>query len=326
MLYLAVRILVLCAEDVAVNIYADINYPYLEPKIKVSSEYKKSLFSNVKALMWHKVGGVLSRSTDSLLLTYFVGLSGMGKYSNYALIIGTVGAFFDVAVNAVGASVGNLGAVDRGEKSEKVLRRLYFLNFWMLTVGTCVIVSILNPFIELWLGRQMLFTNAEMLVIVSSFYFSCIRDPVQIFVSTYGLFKESKYIPILRAAVNLVLSVVFVLKLGVAGVFLGTALSTVTVPLFGEVKVLYKHGFSLDPKGFYKEMAGYIFVSAVCVAACFYMSSWFAADLVGVAIRCIFSFCISNVILLVFYSGSEFFADLSQILRKYSAGLKKSKL
>jgi O-antigen/teichoic acid export membrane protein len=92
----------------------------------------------------------------------------------------------------------------------------------------------------------MLFSNVEMLIIVSSFYFSCIRDPVQIFVSTYGLFKESKYIPVVRAVANLVLSVIFVRKMGVSGVFLGTMLSTVMVPLFGEVRVLYKYGFSLN--------------------------------------------------------------------------------
>ena len=189
LVYLVMRIFVLTLEDVYVNIYADRRYPCLSLKMSVSNEYRKRLFSNVRALMWHKTGGVLSRSTDSILLTYFVGLSGMGKYSNYALVIGTIGAFFDVAVNAVGASIGNLGACDRGVKSEMIMRKLYFINFWMLTVGTSVLVSSLNPFIEMWMGEDMLFTDAEMIVIVTSFYFSCIRDPVQIFVSAYGLFK-----------------------------------------------------------------------------------------------------------------------------------------
>jgi hypothetical protein len=128
LLYLTVRILVLTVEDLFVNAYADKKYPCLSVKSKVSKDYKRSIYRNVKALVWHKVGGVLSRSTDSLLLTYFVGLSGMGKYSNYALIIGTVGAFFDVVTGAVSSSIGNLGAFDRGEKSEKVMRNLYFFK------------------------------------------------------------------------------------------------------------------------------------------------------------------------------------------------------
>lgn len=313
-LYLICRILVLTVEDIVINRYADKNYPCLSLKMHVTKEYKKNLYSNVKALMWHKVGGVLSRSTDSLLLTYFVGLSGMGKYSNYALVIGTIGAFFDVAINAVSASVGNLGAGDRGKKSENVMRKMYFINFWLLTVGTSIIVCTLNPFICLWLGEEMLFTNLEMLVIVSSFYFSCVRDPVQIFVSTYGLFKESRHIPLLRAAANLVLSVFFVKKMGVAGVFLGTALSTVLVPLCMEVKVLYKYGFSMKSAEFYKEMFYYIAVSFVCVAMCFVATYAVKVTPMGVLIRAFSSFCASNAILLIFTSGKEYFSDAVDIL------------
>lgn len=323
--YLVLRMAVLVAEDLVINRYADKKYPCLSVKMRVSAEYKKKLFANVKALMWHKAGGVLSRSTDSLLLTYFVGLAGMGKYSNYALVIGTVGAFFDVAVNAVGASVGNLGAVDRGKKSEEIMRRMYFANFWMLTVGTSVIVSALNPFICVWLGEDMLFTNAEMLVIVSSFYFSCIRDPVQIFVSTYGLFKESKYIPVVRAAANLVLSVAFVQKMGVSGVFLGTVLSTVLVPLCTEVLVLYKYGFSMNPMAFYKEMASYIAISFLSVAVCFLMTYNIRITLMGVILRGISAFCASNAVLLILCSGSEYFASTSRILTRGMIKEKKSK-
>lgn len=325
-LYLVCRILVLTVEDLVINRYADKNYPCLALKMSVTSEYKKNLYSNVKALMWHKVGGVLSRSTDSILLTYFVGLSGMGKYSNYALVIGTVGAFFDVAINAASASVGNLGACDRGKKSENVMRKMYFINFWLLTVGTSVIVCTLNPFISLWLGEQMLFTNAEMLVIVSSFYFSCIRDPVQIFVSTFGLFKESRHIPLLRAAANLVLSVIFVVRMGAIGVFLGTALSTVLVPLCMEVKVLYKHGFKLPAGEFYREMLCYIAVSVTCAALCFGTTLRFPVSPVGVVARAVTALCISNVILLMLESEKGYFSDAVEILRRSVLGRHKSKL
>lgn len=323
-LYLLSRILVITVQDLIINMYADKKYPCLALKMRVTREYKKSLFVNVRALMWHKIGGVLSRSTDSILLTYFVGLSGMGKYSNYALVIGTVGAFFDVAINALGASIGNLGAGDRGEKSERIMRKLYFMNFWLLTVGTSVIVCILNPFIELWLGKDMLFFDFEMLVIVSSFYFSCIRDPVQIFVSTYGLFKESKYIPIFRALFNLVLSVVFVRKMGVAGVFLGTALSTVLVPLYGEVRVLYKYGFSMNERTFCKEMTGYIAVSMLCISGCFIMTYGIERTLVGIIFRAVCSFCLSNALLIMFESHSMFFDEALMLIRTTLASKRKS--
>lgn len=325
-LYLSVRIAMLTIEDLFINYYADKKYPCLSLKMNVDKEYKKCLYSNVKALMFHKVGGVLSRSTDSILLTYFVGLSGMGKYSNYALVIGTVGAFFDVAVNAVSASVGNLGAVDRGDKSENVMRRLYFLNFWLLTVGTSVIVSVLNPFIELWLGKDMLFTTPQMLIIVSSFYFSCIRDPVQIFLNTYGLFRESRFIPIFRAIFNLVLSVLFVGKMGAAGVFLGTVLSTVLVPLCFEVKVLYKYGFGKNPREFFSEMFGYIVKSFISATLCFGMTCMIKITPTGLILRGISAFCLSNAVLLLISFDEKYFYDMINGAKNLSKRLRLSKL
>jgi len=316
-LYLFCRIFVLTVEDVIINIYADKKYPCLALQGNVTRDYKRKIFSNVRALMWHKVGGVLSRSTDSLLLTYFVGLSGMGKYSNYALVIGSIGAFFDVAINAVGASVGNLGAGDRGKKSERVMRRLYFLNFWLLTVGTSVLVSTLNPFIALWLGEDMLFSDAEMLVIVLSFYFSCIRDPVQVFVSTFGLFRQSRHIPILRAAANLVFSVILVNRMGVAGVFLGTAASTCLVPLFGEVMVLYKYGFSMKAGMFCKEMTGFILESFLCAGICFVLTANVATDMSGLLLRCIISFGVSNLLLLLMSVNKPVFKEVLELVSRF---------
>lgn len=306
--YLITRIFVITVRDIILNRYADKAYPFLGKKRTPEKGYYTMLASNVRALLWHKVGGTLCRSTDSLLLSMYIGLSGMGKYSNYALVIGTVGAFFDVAINAVGASVGNLGAGDRGEKSESVMRKLYFMNFFLLTVGLCVLVSTVNPFIMLWLGENMLFTTAEMAVIAACFYFSCIRDPVQIFLNTFGIFRQTRFIPMVRAGVNFVLSVIFVKNMGIFGVFLGTLLSTVTVPLYFEVKMLYKYGFgNRDSRAFLKEMCSYILTSFVTSFLCFAITSFIPCTAAGVVLKGVISFGVSVCVLSLMYCNSRYF-------------------
>ena len=313
--YLTVRIFLLTVRDIALNMYADRIYPFLSIKLKPQKEYYKKIYENVKALLFHKIGGTFCRSTDSLLLSAYVGLEGLGKYSNYALVIGTVGAFFDVAINAVTAGVGNLGAVDRGEKSEKVLRKMYFLNFFLLTVGLCVMVSTINPFVKLWLGEDMVFTTSQMAVIASCFYFSCIRDPVQIFLHTYGIFKETRFIPMARAVVNFVLSVIFVQNMGLTGVFLGTVISTVTVPLYFEVNALFKYGFcGRSKEGFLKEMFGYIATSHILSSFCFVMTRKIPETPKGVAGKALISLLISFSVLFFMYSKSEYFAYCKGIL------------
>lgn len=296
-LYLSARIVTLALENIAINIYADKKYPFLNMKRSVGREYKREIFKNVKALCLQKSGMILSQSTDSIIVSCVLGLSYMGKYSNYALVIGTVVAFFDVATNALGASVGNLGACDRGEKSEDVFSKMFFINFWLLTVGTCVLVSTLNPFIKLWLGKDMMFGTFEMLSVVSSFYFSCIRDPVGVFLSNYGLFKEGRYIPLFRALANFVLSVTFVKMWGIAGVFIGTSLSAIAVPLWAEVVVLYKYGFSMSPKSFFCRMLAFIATSIVICSFCFAVTMNITATFVGILLRVALSFGFSNILL-----------------------------
>ena len=314
--YLVTRIGILTLRDIWINGYADKKYPFTKRKINPQKGYYRKIYENVKALLWHKVGGTLCRSTDSLLLSVYVGLAGMGKYSNYALVIGTVGAFFDVAVNAASASVGNLGAGDRGKKSEEIMRKMYFLNFFLLTLGLCVMVSTINPFIKLWLGEEMLFSIPEMAVITACFYFSCIRDPVQIFLHTYGIFRETRFIPIVRAVVNFVLSVVFVKNMGMFGVFLGTLLSTVMVPLYFEVKMLYKYGFgNMETKGFLKEMGGYILMSTSVALLCFVLTAKLPQTLIGVVIRALASCVVTLVVLCIAYHDNRYFLFLKDVAK-----------
>ena len=56
-------------------------------------------------------------------------------------------------------------------------------------------------------SKRYLFDMATVAVIISSFYFSCIRDPVQVFLNAYGIFEKSGYMTLCRAAVNFVLSI-----------------------------------------------------------------------------------------------------------------------
>ena len=161
----------------------------------------------------------------------------------------------------------------------------------------------------------MCFGDMECAVIVSSFFLSCIRDPVQIFLNTYGLFRQSRFIPVLRAAANLVLSVVFVRNMGVSGVFLGTALSTLIVPMPMEVAVLYKHGFSMSPKMFViKELLTYLAFAPVCAATCFALTMKIPVSASGVAVRVAVSLIVSNFLMYVFFCSCPLFGECFRLV------------
>ena len=41
-------------------------------------------------MMMHQVGNVIVNNTDNLLISGFVGIASVGKYSNYYLLIGSI--------------------------------------------------------------------------------------------------------------------------------------------------------------------------------------------------------------------------------------------
>ena len=169
--YLFLRILFQFIDGIVVEMYADKKYG-ISGSIKeynLAEHRKASIKKNTAALSLHRIGGVINNSTDSILLSSRLGLSRMGVYSNYSLIINSLGSFIALAVSSASASVGNLGAEENREKSEKILSVLTFANFYMLTNCAAVMLCVINPVISLWIGEGMCFSAVETAVIIACF-------------------------------------------------------------------------------------------------------------------------------------------------------------
>lgn len=230
--YLALRIGFAAVEGMAVEWYAAKVYPFLKSHAEPLSAPLRALVKDkARALFVHRVGGVVDRATDSLLISAKLGLASMGVFSNYALVINTVGGFVSLGVRSCAASVGNLSAGENEEKGEAVLKRLCFLNVLAVSTVTSVFAACLRPFFSLWVGEGMCFGNAETAVILGCFYLSYVRDPVRVFLENYGVFEETKYLYLFRGCLNFALSLVFVGRYGVTGVFGGTVVSTLVTAL-----------------------------------------------------------------------------------------------
>ena len=302
--YLFLRILFQLVDSIIVEIYANKKYE-LSGTLKyygIDDSLKNKIKGNTSALALHRIGGVINNSTDSILLSSVLGLSHMGVFSNYSLIVNSIGSFIALAISSAAASVGNLGAEENSVKSEKILEKLTFANFYLLTNCACLLLCVINPVIEIWIGKDMCFGNVETAVIITCFYMSYIRDPVQIFLRNYGVFRSTRFIPVIRGVLNLALSYIFVKKYGVAGVFAGTLISTLLVPFLSEPYLLFKHGFGTDCRNFLKKYVGYVMSSAVICTLGVIMNSFVYADGVyGIVLRSFVSLGVTNVVLIAMY-------------------------
>lgn len=100
---------------------------------------------NVKAMSMHKVGSVIVQGTDDLLMSAFVGLTSVGIYSNYSMIINNINTLFFRIYNALIGGVGNLAAKEEGDKIYEVYCTLDFSLYLFFSFVSAGLICFLIP-------------------------------------------------------------------------------------------------------------------------------------------------------------------------------------
>lgn len=240
-------------------------YPYINTKKKygVDNETKENLITNVKALFLHNIGSYCVFGTDNLLISAFVNINTVGLYSNYTMITTQVSLLIQVVLNNIGHSVGNLIATENKEKVYSIFKVIYLINFWIYSIAIIFLYNLLEPFIDLWLGKGLLLDKLTFIVILVNFYISGMRNSISTFKSKAGIFSNDKYVPLIESIVNLGSSIVLVKYFGLAGIFIGTTISTILFPLWIQSKLVYNNLFEKSVIQYFKKYIVYISITII---------------------------------------------------------------
>lgn len=318
-LYLSLKIISTIVLNISISLIVIKLYPYLnhKSKDKLEDEEKKSIVRNVKALSWHKIGGIVVFGTDSLLLSKFINVVAVGIYSNYLLIINALNLLFGLVFQSITASVGNLGTTESKEKNIFIFNCIDLICFWIYAIASISLINLFNPFIRLWLGEEYLFPTSTVVIIVINFYLSGRRKSVMTFKDAFGLFWNDRYKPIFEALIKLISSIILVKFFGVKGIFIGTAISTITTCFWIEPYILFKHGFKSSVQSYFNKYIWYailaIFISVLTGFVCSIFSD---TSFVGFVIRMIVCATIPNLLLLLIFWRTKEFEYLKKSLIK----------
>lgn len=113
----------------------------------------KDVFSNIRSIMFYKVGSVILNATDNIIITRIIGVSIVGVCSNYTLLISTVEALLSKALNTIVASIGNLNASNSSETKQMVFRELNFCVYWVYGFCSIELAILINKTISIWIGN-----------------------------------------------------------------------------------------------------------------------------------------------------------------------------
>ena len=312
--FLMLQVLSTWLENFILARKADKLYPFLReknvrPMDKTDSQV---IFRNVAAMSMHKVGAVVVNSTDNILISKLIGLASAGLYSNYYTIIHPLQTITNQIFESIVASVGNLTATVKDGNVEHLMETFYdvfFFAFWIFTFCSICLLNLLHPFIEfMWLrNRGWLLDNATLYVLVLNFYLYGMRRPVLTFRDATGAFWNDRFKPIFESIINLVASILLAKPFGIAGIFLGTLVSTVTTSLWVEPMVLYHNVFYAHMRKYFARLFSYTAVGLVICVITTWLCSHVGYSLISILPRALICLTVPNLLLLVvFYRTKEF--------------------
>jgi len=312
--FLFVRVLGTAINSILIFIFANKKFSYIKEKaVALSSSARNKIWSNVSILFFNRLGDVVVLGTDFLIISAFVSIEAVGIYSNYTLIVGTIVAFCNLFIMGASASIGNAIATMTKEELYVIFRKIAFLIFCIGGLSTVCLINLLNPFIELWAGKDYLLSNSVVYVIAANFFFRQNRLLVKTFKTNAGIFRPDMYKPFVEIVFTLSLSIFLAHIYGVLGVLIGTLANTFFVCIWVEAFIVHKYVFAISITRYLKTYAIQIFSLIISCVLSLYINNFID----NFILKCIVSISVSALVYLLFFFRTEEFKYLVKVIANF---------
>lgn len=310
-LYLSFKIVMRLLENIVITIIANQKYNYLTEKDynKLDKSIINDIIKKVKGLFIHKIGAFLVAGTDNIIISTFLGVSYVGLYSNYYMIINALTTIINQIFSAFKASIGNLLVTSDNEKTYSVYKKLQFLNFWLAMISSIGIFIVMESFIKIWVGEQYILPRLVLVVLTINNYVYITKLCASNFKEAAGIFYEDRFVPIIESIVNIVASIVFLKIFGLAGVFMGTICSNMITHLYTYPKFVYKKIFGKRQVQYYKDGGKYLIITILLGSITYFISTFTICNngILQVIVNIALVLIIPNIlVILIFHNTEEF--------------------
>jgi O-antigen/teichoic acid export membrane protein len=228
------------------------------------------------------------------------------------MIVSVIKNTFFTIFDGITPSVGNLCATDMPiEDKFSVFKTLMLLNSWLSGFCAASLFILLNPFINLWLGKEYLLDLFSVAMIVFSFYINTTMSSIGQFRSATGLFFDDRFYSVAQCIINIVVSIVLVKPLGVAGIFVGTCISMLATTFWKQACLVYRVVFKKSPILYFILYLKYFMVSLMGLVLTELVANLFVVTpMVDFVIKMICCIIVFNMVFIIAFARTSEFADL----------------
>lgn len=260
-LYLLCRIIAVLIQWIITEIISRKKYSFvILNRKKVDSETKNEVIKNIKAMFLHNIGYVFVNSTDSIIISAFIGVAVLGKYSNYMTIMLTMMEILKLIFTSLTSVFGHLYVEEGEQVTQKYCETFHLFNFIIATVFFLGYYAVIDNLIEILFSAELIVSKPISFVITFNGFVQFMRQSTITFRNATGTFYNDRWKPLIEGITNIILSVMFVKFMGIVGVIVATIITNLFICHIVEPYVLYKNAFLSSPKQHYFKNYSMIFV------------------------------------------------------------------
>lgn len=319
--YLVIHFIATLVRNIILSRIAQKKYAkYLtNSKTTLTKSDTKLLFKDIFALGIYKVSGVIVNSTDSIVISAFVGTTQVAILGNFTLIVRSIRIILEQIVEAVKPSVGNLATLATKEKQEEVFRTINFLFFWIACFCCTCFYVLLNPFVgEIWFDNSYKVEQALIIIMTINFFIAVMVFPVEIFRTANGLFVQGKYRPAIMAIINIILDIIFVQKWGIVGVYCATAISRLVTQCWFDPYLVFRFVFKKKPWKYYGQYILYGLITIIsCLITDFFANLLQIQSIYGSFLyKAIVALLVPNILLILLFGRKLEFKEIAYKIKR----------
>lgn len=240
----------------------------IKDKQKVDAETKKSATKNIVAMFMHKIGYVLVNTVDSIVISSFIGISILGKYSNYTTIMTAMTGVITLCFTPLTSVIGHMFVEESDRAAQRYFNFFHTFNFVLAVVFFLGYYAVIDNLVAGLFGRDLKLVKSISFVITVNYFIQFMRRSTILFRDASGTFYYNRWMPIFEGLLNIGLSIAFVYlfkylwgaDFAVVGVIVATIITNIFICHIVEPHVLYKYALHATPKNYY--IRNYVYIAA----------------------------------------------------------------
>lgn len=319
--YLCLMVIKVYSSNFYIHCWVKKRYAYLH-NAPINRTKLGEILANIKDVFTGKLANYIYNSTDSLVISSFISTAIVGYLSNYTMITNNLKIMMKSVLNPITPIIGNR-LIERSEcpeDNESDFMLFTYVRYLIAIFCLVPMLCLIDDFVEGFFGSKYVLTRTISILLTIDLYIDIVHSNCCQYIESAGLFKLNKFIDIIGAMLNIILSIFLAKIIGLPGVLIGTVVGQVFFWLTRSYLV-YSKCFKVQKARYYqywKKISKYtmLFVSIVFVGKV--ITSWLVISnwIISFIVKGVLLEAVSAIALLICTCRTSEFTNLKAILLK----------